>query len=235
MRLIRSLAFAALVAIAAMAPDGTPAAAQPAPQAPATVQHGAWDAAANPAHIVIGQPGWAAEWGPMVQGVAHALILAAFSALGVWYTQHASNAAELAQDTDARARVIGAFQRAGNFSANAVDGVLKGQPVKLSKVPDMVTSMVQYVQSMDPAALKQLELGGVDLVKLAVAHLPGVEGEIPDSVIHGLAAKISAQSMPSDAAAFVAQLADLFKHNPAAAAAAGLVPPAPGPAQGAQA
>lgn len=98
------------------------------------------------------------------------------------------------KDKGARDSALATMRYLSPLVLNATAGLLKDHPVPANKVPAVVASMIRLAKNADPEAFKRLGFDDVGLAKLAIAHLPGVDGEISDDDIATMAA---ASKMPA--------------------------------------
>lgn len=118
---------------------------------------------------------------------------------------------KVVKDKAAQDTVIAALKHGGAYVVNRTAGALKDRPLTVDLASPMAADLVRYVKSTVPGALKRLGVTDVGLAKLAIAHLPGVDGKLDDNEVNVIAAAATgkppvAGTLAADAGAIAEQL-----------------------------
>lgn len=114
-------------------------------------------------------------------------------------------------DKDAREKIMSAVTNGVAFAQNKIDGTLADHPVKVQVASPVAAVAINYVKSMVGDSVARLGLNDVQLAKLAIAKIPGIEGEVTDAQIHAIAAVASGQAAPPPPPAAADLAGDLVK------------------------
>jgi len=117
------------------------------------------------------------------------------------------------KDKAAQQTLIGLLERGSSFVVNKTAGALKNQPLSVNLASPMAADLVRYAKEYAPGALKRLGIDDVQLTKMAIAHLPNVNGGIDDKEINAIAAAATGKAppAPTDLGAIAAALVPLVK------------------------